>query len=178
MWALVTELLFSLVLLAFLVISCQNVLHIASGSVLSVLTFMHKQLDRELGEVEDVLDEEENVTTRVVRRRVILKVQRAFPLAACLVAFLLYQLNSNFCVSCNYVHGLIGATRCSGHCSSSSKYALIILQIKHTLDSMTILFFLSADSVTTLHARPDTPSVPYPSVRNICRCKNSCAVGT
>lgn len=76
MWALVTELLFSFVLLAFLVISCQNVLHIASGSVRSVLTYVHAQLDRELGEVEGVADEEENVTTRVVRRRVILKVQR------------------------------------------------------------------------------------------------------
>lgn len=76
MWALVTELLFSFVLLAFLVISCQNVLHIASGSVRSVLTYIHAQLDRELGEVEGVADEEENVTTRVVRRRVILKVQR------------------------------------------------------------------------------------------------------
>lgn len=76
MWALVTELLFSFVLLAFLVISCQNVLHIASGSVRSVLTYIHAQLDRELGEVEGVADEEENVTTRVVRRRVILKVHR------------------------------------------------------------------------------------------------------
>lgn len=75
MWALVTELLFSFVLLAFLVISCQNVLHIASGSVRSVLTYIHTQLDYELGEVEGVADEEENVTTRVVRRRVILKVQ-------------------------------------------------------------------------------------------------------
>ncbi|KAM7416730.1 hypothetical protein PAMA_018674 [Pampus argenteus] len=73
MWALVTELLFSFVLLAFLVISCQNVLHIASGSVRSVFTYIHAQLDRELGEVEGVADEEENVTTRVVRRRVILK---------------------------------------------------------------------------------------------------------
>ncbi|XP_068995302.1 ankyrin-1a isoform X5 [Embiotoca jacksoni] len=73
MWALVTELLFSFVLLAFLVISCQNVLHIASGSVRSVLTYIHAQLDHELGEVEGVADEEENVTTRVVRRRVILK---------------------------------------------------------------------------------------------------------
>ncbi|XP_061762605.1 ankyrin-1a isoform X8 [Nerophis ophidion] len=73
MWALVTELLFSLVLLAFLVISCQNVLHIASVSVRSVLTYIHNQLDRELGEVEGVADEEENVTTKVVRRRVILK---------------------------------------------------------------------------------------------------------
>ncbi|XP_061527549.1 ankyrin-1a isoform X21 [Phycodurus eques] len=73
MWALVTELLFSLVLLAFLVISCQNVLHIASGSVRSLLAFVHAQLDRELGEVEGVADEEENVTTKVVRRRVILK---------------------------------------------------------------------------------------------------------
>lgn len=76
MWALVTELLFSFVLLAFLVISCQNVVHIASGSVRSVFTYIHAQLDRELGEVEGVADEEENVTTRVVRRRVILKVQR------------------------------------------------------------------------------------------------------
>lgn len=75
MWALVTELLFSFVLLAFLVISCQNVLHIASGSVRTVLTYIHNQLDHELGEVEGVADEEENVTTRVVRRRVILKVQ-------------------------------------------------------------------------------------------------------
>lgn len=74
MWALVTELLFSFVLLAFLVISCQNVLHIASGSVRSALCYMHAQLDRELGEVEGVADEEENVTTRVVRRRLILKV--------------------------------------------------------------------------------------------------------
>ncbi|XP_032371729.1 ankyrin-1a isoform X5 [Etheostoma spectabile] len=73
MWALVTELLFSFVLLAFLVISCQNVLHIASGSVRSVLTYIHVQLDRELGEVDGVADEEENVTTRVVRRRVIFK---------------------------------------------------------------------------------------------------------
>lgn len=75
MWALVTELLFSFILLAFLVISCQNVLHIASGSVRSVLKYIHAQLDRQLGEVEGVSDEEENVATRVVRRRVILKVQ-------------------------------------------------------------------------------------------------------
>uniref|UniRef100_A0A8C2I296 Ankyrin 1, erythrocytic a n=1 Tax=Cyprinus carpio TaxID=7962 RepID=A0A8C2I296_CYPCA len=73
MWALVTELLFSFVLLAFMVISCQNVLHIASSSVRSVLAFIHTQLDRELGENESVADEEENFTTRVVRRRVILK---------------------------------------------------------------------------------------------------------
>lgn len=73
MWALITELLFSFVLLAFLVISCQNVLHIASGSVRSVLTYVHRALDHELGEGEGVADEEENVTTRVVRRRVILK---------------------------------------------------------------------------------------------------------
>jgi len=73
MWALVTELLFSLVLLAFLVISCQNVIHIASSSLRAVLAFIHAQLDRELGEVEGLADEEENVTTRVVRRRVFLK---------------------------------------------------------------------------------------------------------
>ncbi|CDQ78541.1 unnamed protein product [Oncorhynchus mykiss] len=73
MWAMVTELLFSFVLLAFLVISCQNVIHIASGSLRSVLSYVHAALDRELGEAEGVADEEENVTTRVVRRRVILK---------------------------------------------------------------------------------------------------------
>ncbi|XP_018608408.1 ankyrin-1-like isoform X9 [Scleropages formosus] len=73
MWALVTELFFSLVLLAFLVISCQNVLHIASGSVRSALMWVHTQLDRELGELDGTADEEENITTRVVRRRVILK---------------------------------------------------------------------------------------------------------
>ncbi|XP_061673058.1 ankyrin-1a isoform X6 [Syngnathoides biaculeatus] len=73
MWALVTELLFSLVLLAFLVVSCQNVLHIASGSARSLLALVHARLDRELGEAGGVADEEENVTTRVVRRRVILK---------------------------------------------------------------------------------------------------------
>uniref|UniRef100_A0A671R2H8 Ankyrin-1-like n=1 Tax=Sinocyclocheilus anshuiensis TaxID=1608454 RepID=A0A671R2H8_9TELE len=73
MWALVTELLFSFVLLAFMVISCQSVLHIASSSVRSVLAYIHTQLDHELGENEGVADEEENVTTRVVRRRVILK---------------------------------------------------------------------------------------------------------
>ncbi|XP_050965645.1 ankyrin-1a isoform X2 [Labeo rohita] len=73
MWAMVTELLFSFVLLAFMVISCQNVLHIASSSVRSVLAYIHTQLDRELGENEGVTDEEESVTTRIVRRRVILK---------------------------------------------------------------------------------------------------------
>lgn len=74
MWTLVTELLFSFVVLAFLVLSCQSVLHIASGTVRSVLTYIHTQLDRELGEDESMPDQEENVTTRVVRRRVILKV--------------------------------------------------------------------------------------------------------
>lgn len=73
----VTELLFSFVLLAFLVISCQNVLHIASNSVRSVLARIHTQLDHELGEDEGLADEEENVTTRVVRRRVILKGEKA-----------------------------------------------------------------------------------------------------
>lgn len=74
MWTLITELLFSFVVLAFLVLSCQSVLHIASGTVRSVLTYIHTQLDRELGEDESMPDQEENVTTRVVRRRVILKV--------------------------------------------------------------------------------------------------------
>lgn len=76
MWTLLTELLFSFVLLAFLVLSCQSVLHIASGTVRSVLTYIHKQLDRELGEDESMSDQEENFTTRVVRRRVILKVSQ------------------------------------------------------------------------------------------------------
>lgn len=76
MWTLVTELLFSFVVLAFLVLSCQSVLHIASGTVRSVLTYIHMQLDRELGEDESMPDQEENVTTRVVRRRVILKVSK------------------------------------------------------------------------------------------------------
>lgn len=76
MWTLFTELLFSFVVLAFLVLSCQSVLHIASGTVRSVLTYIHAQLDRELGEDESMPDQEENVTTRVVRRRVILKVSK------------------------------------------------------------------------------------------------------
>lgn len=76
MWTLVTELLFSFVVLAFLVLSCQSVMHIASGTVRSVLTYIHTQLDRELGEDESMQDQEENVTTRVVRRRVILKVSQ------------------------------------------------------------------------------------------------------
>nr|XP_015210193.1 PREDICTED: ankyrin-1 [Lepisosteus oculatus] len=73
MWTLLTELLFSLVLLAFFVISCQNVLHIVTGSLRSVLKYVHQQLDQELGESEGVQDDEESVTTRVVRRRVIVK---------------------------------------------------------------------------------------------------------
>ncbi|XP_046698048.1 ankyrin-1a isoform X1 [Silurus meridionalis] len=80
MWTLITELLFSFVVLAFLVLSCQSVLHIASGTVRSVLTYIHKQLDRELGEDESMPDQEENVTTRVVRRRVILKGDEAVDL--------------------------------------------------------------------------------------------------
>ncbi|XP_053336750.1 ankyrin-1-like [Clarias gariepinus] len=80
MWTLFTELLFSFVVLAFLVLSCQSVLHIASGTVRSVLTYIHAQLDRELGEDESMPDQEENVTTRVVRRRVILKGDEAVDL--------------------------------------------------------------------------------------------------
>lgn len=130
MWALVTELLFSLVLLAFLVISCQNVLHIASGSVRSVLTYVHKQLDRELGEAEGVADEEENVTTRVVRRRVILKVQRARTPARPgrhgrgRDFFSLFAAGASaewdFSVSCGFVHEFACATGCSDRGSSSN----------------------------------------------------------
>ncbi|XP_039624512.1 ankyrin-1a isoform X6 [Polypterus senegalus] len=73
MWTLLTELLISLVLLGFFVISCQNVLHIVTSSIQFVLKYIHRELDQELGEGEEVADDEEAVTTRVVRRRVILK---------------------------------------------------------------------------------------------------------
>ncbi|MBN3272433.1 ANK1 protein, partial [Polyodon spathula] len=73
MWTLLTELLISLVLLGFFVLSCQNVLHIVTGSIRFVLKHIHQELDQELGEGEEGGDDEENVTTRVVRRRVVVK---------------------------------------------------------------------------------------------------------
>ncbi|XP_043938929.1 ankyrin-1 isoform X4 [Protopterus annectens] len=73
MFTLVTELLISLVLLGFFLVSCQNVLHIISGSIRFILKHIHRELDKELGEVEGISDDEEAITTRVVRRRVIVK---------------------------------------------------------------------------------------------------------
>nr|XP_033804842.1 ankyrin-1 isoform X10 [Geotrypetes seraphini] len=69
----VTELLISLVLLGFFLVSCQNVLQILKGSVRFLLKHIHQELDKELGENEGVTDDEDTVTTRVVRRRVIVK---------------------------------------------------------------------------------------------------------
>nr|XP_014348106.1 PREDICTED: ankyrin-1 [Latimeria chalumnae] len=73
MVTLLTELLISLVLLGFFVVSCQNVLHIVTGSVRFLLKYLHQELDKELGESEGSTDDEETVTTKVVRRRVIIK---------------------------------------------------------------------------------------------------------
>lgn len=74
MWGFLTQLLISLVLLGFFLVSCQNLLHIAHGSVRFVLKHIHQELDKELGESEGLSDDEEAVSTRVVRRRVILQV--------------------------------------------------------------------------------------------------------
>ncbi|MGH0172016.1 UNVERIFIED_CONTAM: hypothetical protein FKN15_062490 [Acipenser sinensis] len=76
MWTLLTELLISLVLLGFFVLSCQNVLHIVTGSIRFVLKHIHQELDQELGEGEEGGDDEESVTTHVVRRRVMVKTVR------------------------------------------------------------------------------------------------------
>ncbi|XP_066495301.1 ankyrin-1 isoform X7 [Tiliqua scincoides] len=65
-----TQLLISLVLLGFFLVSCQNLLHIAQGSVRFVLKHIHQRLDKELGESEGLSDDEEAFSTRVVRRRV------------------------------------------------------------------------------------------------------------
>ncbi|KAL6038996.1 hypothetical protein STEG23_007126 [Scotinomys teguina] len=53
--------------------SCQNVMHIVKGSLCFVLKHIHKELDKELGESEGLSDDEETISTRVVRRRVFLK---------------------------------------------------------------------------------------------------------
>lgn len=74
MWTFVTQLLVTLVLLGFFLVSCQNVMHIVKGSLCFVLKHIHRELDKELGEGEGCSDEEETVSTRVVRRRVFLKV--------------------------------------------------------------------------------------------------------
>ncbi|KAG8141219.1 hypothetical protein E2320_006867 [Naja naja] len=70
MWGFLTQLLVSLVLLGFFLVSCQNLLHIAQGSIQFVLKHIHQELDKELGESEGLSDDEEAVSSRVVRRRV------------------------------------------------------------------------------------------------------------
>lgn len=74
MWGFLTQLVISLVLLGFFLVSCQNLLHIAQGSVQFVLKHVHQELDKELGESEGLSDEEEAASTRVVRRRVFVQV--------------------------------------------------------------------------------------------------------
>ncbi|XP_059941829.1 ankyrin-1 isoform X5 [Mesoplodon densirostris] len=73
MWAFITQLLVTLVLLGFFLVSCQNVMHIVRGSLGFVLTHVHQELDKELGESEGLSDDEETISTRVVRRRVLLQ---------------------------------------------------------------------------------------------------------
>lgn len=77
MWTFVTQLLVTLVLLGFFLVSCQNVMHIVRGSLCFVLKHIHQELDKELGENEGLSDDEEAISTRVVRRRVLRKVTRA-----------------------------------------------------------------------------------------------------
>lgn len=74
MWAFLAQLLIALVLLAFLLVSCQNVTHIVRGSVRFLLKHAHRELDKELGESQGLADDEEALSARVVRRRVLLKV--------------------------------------------------------------------------------------------------------
>ncbi|XP_014651403.1 PREDICTED: ankyrin-1 isoform X2 [Ceratotherium simum simum] len=73
MWTFITQLLVTLVLLGFFLVSCQNVMHIVKGSLCFVLKHIHQELDKELGESEGLSDDEETISTRVVRRRVFLK---------------------------------------------------------------------------------------------------------
>ncbi|XP_020035609.1 ankyrin-1 isoform X16 [Castor canadensis] len=73
MWTFITQLLVTLVLLGFFLVSCQNVMHIVQGSLYFVLKHIHQELDKELGESEGLSDDEETVSTRVIRRRVFLK---------------------------------------------------------------------------------------------------------
>lgn len=74
MWTFITQLLVTLVLLGFFLVSCQNVMHIVKGSLCFVLKHIHQELDKELGESGGLSDDEETISTRVVRRRVFLKV--------------------------------------------------------------------------------------------------------
>ncbi|XP_031195146.1 ankyrin-1 isoform X18 [Mastomys coucha] len=73
MWTFITQLLVTLVSLGFFLVSCQNVMHIVKGSLCFVLKHIHQELDKELGESEGLSDDEETISTRVVRRRVFLK---------------------------------------------------------------------------------------------------------
>lgn len=74
MWAFLAQMLIALVLLAFFLVSCQNVMHIVRGSVRFLLKHAHRELDKELGESQGLADDEEALSTRVVRRRVLVKV--------------------------------------------------------------------------------------------------------
>ncbi|XP_074708533.1 ankyrin-1 isoform X10 [Strix uralensis] len=73
MWAFLAQLLIALVLLAFFLVSCQNVMHIVKGSVRFLLQQAHRELDKELGESQGLADDEEALSTTVVRRRVLVK---------------------------------------------------------------------------------------------------------
>lgn len=74
MWSFLVQLLIVVVLLAFFLVSCQNVLYIVRGSVRFLLNHAHRELDKELGESQGLADDEESLSTRVVRRRVLVKV--------------------------------------------------------------------------------------------------------
>ncbi|KAM6034970.1 ankyrin-1 isoform 11-T12 [Theristicus caerulescens] len=80
MWAFLAQLLIALVLLAFFLVSCQNVMHIVRGSVRFLLKHAHRELDKELGESQGLADDEEALSTRVVRRRVLVKGNEGFHL--------------------------------------------------------------------------------------------------
>ncbi|KAM6395679.1 ankyrin-1 isoform 7-T7 [Rhynochetos jubatus] len=73
MWAFLAQVLIALVLLTFFLVSCQNVMHIVRGSVRFLLKHAHRELDKELGESQGLADDEETLSTRVVRRRVLVK---------------------------------------------------------------------------------------------------------
>lgn len=57
MWTFITQLLVTLVLLGFFLVSCQNVMHIVKGSLCFVLKHIHQELDKELGESEGLSDD-------------------------------------------------------------------------------------------------------------------------
>ncbi|XP_057240470.1 ankyrin-1 isoform X8 [Malurus melanocephalus] len=80
MWAFLAQLLIALLLLAFFLVSCQNVMHIVRGSVRFLLKHAHRELDKELGESAGLADDEEALSARVVRRRVLVKGNEALHL--------------------------------------------------------------------------------------------------